>query len=221
MTHPLRVAVIGAGVAGLAAARSLRREGLDVVVFEKSNHLGGTWSYDPRTDSDPVGLDPNREVVHTSLYRSLRTNLPRQLMGFLDYPFPNRNNGDPRTFPGHEEVLRFLEGFAGDFGINELTQFETEVVRVERKGNEWVVESRTSRDGDSVSREGFDAVVVCSGHFVEPKLAEVPGIDTWRGFQMHSHNYRVPQPFHNQVQKNQISMFLSIYISQNDRLRRC
>ncbi|KAG5113503.1 hypothetical protein JHK82_036772 [Glycine max] len=199
MHRSLKVAVIGAGVSGLAAARELRHEGHNVVVLEKSNHVGGMWAYDPKTDSDPLGLDPTRETVHSSLYLSLRTNLPRQLMGFSDFPFVKNESGDPRTFPGHEEVLRFLEGFAGEFGINELTQFETEVVKVERKGKEWVVESRTSRDGDSVSREGFDAVVVCSGHFVEPKLAEVPGIDTWRGFQMHSHNYRVPQPFHNQV----------------------
>ncbi|KAL2597489.1 hypothetical protein GLYMA_11G153100v4 [Glycine max] len=201
MTHPLRVAVIGAGVAGLAAARSLRREGLDVVVFEKSNHLGGTWSYDPRTDSDPVGLDPNREVVHTSLYRSLRTNLPRQLMGFLDYPFPNRNNGDPRTFPGHEEVLWFLNRFSDEFGLRGLTRFGSEVVRVElvsEKSDSWVVESRRNRDS-VLTREVFGAVVVCTGHFTQPRLPTIPGIEKWPGYQIHSHNYRVPEPFQGQI----------------------
>ncbi|KAH1159554.1 hypothetical protein GYH30_031330 [Glycine max] len=201
MTHPLRVAVIGAGVAGLAAARSLRREGLDVVVFEKSNHLGGTWSYDPRTDSDPVGLDPNREVVHTSLYRSLRTNLPRQLMGFLDYPFPNRNNGDPRTFPGHEEVLWFLNRFSDEFGLRGLTRFGSEVVRIElvsEKSDSWVVESRRNRDS-VLTREVFGAVVVCTGHFTQPRLPTIPGIEKWPGYQIHSHNYRVPEPFQGQI----------------------
>ncbi|KAL2326423.1 hypothetical protein Fmac_025481 [Flemingia macrophylla] len=180
MPSPLKVAVIGAGVSGLVAARELQREGHDVVVFEKSNHVGGTWFYDPKTESDPLGIDPTRDPVHGSLYLSLRTNLPRQLMDFSDYPFAKRESGDPRTFPGHEEVLRFLEDFAGEFGIRGLTRFETEVVKVERKGSEWTVESRTSRLGDSVSREEFDAVVVCSGHFSVPKLGEVPGIDTWR-----------------------------------------
>lgn len=124
-------------------------------------------------------------------------------MGFIDYPFSKCESGDPRTFPGNEEVLRFLDEFACEFGIYGLIRFETEVVKVEReeKGNEWVVESRPTRGGDSVSREVFDAVVVCSGHFVEPRLSEVPGIETWRRFQMHSHNYRVPHPFKDQVLK--------------------
>ncbi|XP_058744161.1 flavin-containing monooxygenase FMO GS-OX-like 3 isoform X3 [Vicia villosa] len=197
----VKVAVIGAGVSGLIAAKELHQQGHTVTIFEKNNRIGGTWVYDPKTDSDPLSINPTREIIHSSLYHSLRTNLPRQVMGFLDYPFSKRESGDPRTFPGHEEVLRFLEDFAGEFGIHGLTRFETEVVKVERKEkeNEWVVESRVSRGSDSVSREVFEAVVVCSGHFVEPKLGVVPGIENWRRFQMHSHNYRVPHSFKDQV----------------------
>ena len=40
-----RVAVVGAGAAGLAAARELRAEGHDVAVLEASDHVGGTWRY--------------------------------------------------------------------------------------------------------------------------------------------------------------------------------
>jgi len=39
------VAVIGAGVSGLAAIKCCRDEGLDVVCFEKRNDLGGLWNY--------------------------------------------------------------------------------------------------------------------------------------------------------------------------------
>ncbi|KAG4950268.1 hypothetical protein JHK82_043620 [Glycine max] len=86
------------------------------------------------------------------------------------------------------------------FNSNGLTLFEKEVVKVEKKGTEWVVEwKRKSQKGDSLSREGLDAAIVCSGHSAEPKLAEVLGIDTWHGVHMHSYNYRVPQPFNNQV----------------------
>ena len=174
-----RVAVIGAGVAGLAAARELHREGHRVVVLEKRHSLGGTWLYDSRVDSDPLSLDPARAVVGTSLYHSLRTNLPRQIMGFLDYPFAKRIHGDQRTFPGHEEVLWFLNEFADEFQLRELIRFCTEVVRAERaegRNDEWVVESR-SRGSESakVVREVYDAVVVCNGHYTEPHLVEVPG----------------------------------------------
>ncbi|XP_048329130.2 flavin-containing monooxygenase FMO GS-OX-like 2 isoform X1 [Ziziphus jujuba] len=204
MSRSVKAAVIGAGVAGLCAARELRREGHRVVIFEKADRIGGMWIYDPRVESDPLGIDPNRETVHSSLYRSLRTNLPRQLMSFLDYPFAKRENGDQRAFPYHEEVLWFLNKFADDFGLVELVRFNSEVVRVERveeKEDEWSVEWRTS-GSDSVSQEVFEAVIVCTGHQSEPELTSVVGersIEKWPGYQIHSHNYRVPEPFKDQT----------------------
>lgn len=57
-----RVAVVGAGAAGLVAARELRREGHLVVVYERENQVGGTWVYMPETESDPLGCDPAKEV---------------------------------------------------------------------------------------------------------------------------------------------------------------
>jgi cation diffusion facilitator CzcD-associated flavoprotein CzcO len=37
------VAVIGAGISGIVAAAHLKKEGLDVVVFERSSAAGGVW----------------------------------------------------------------------------------------------------------------------------------------------------------------------------------
>lgn len=178
MSRSCKVAVIGAGVSGLAAARELHAEGHTVTVFEKSNRVGGTWVYDPTTDSDPSGLDPARIVAHGSLYRSLRTNLPRPIMGFTDFPFPGptEGSGDPRFFPGHEEVLGFLEDFARRTGVVGLVRFGAEVVRVRmmgRRRDEWAVEFQ--RGGGNLEVVVFEAVVVCNGHHTEPRLAEIPG----------------------------------------------
>lgn len=178
MAESRKVAVIGAGVAGLVTARELQRSGLKVTVFEKSAQLGGTWAYNPKIETDPLGLDPNRETIHSSLYKSLRTNLPRQLMSFSDYNF-NTNiaeNGKLINFPRHEEVLKFLNEFAKDFGITELIRFNTEVVRVRRveyEEDRWVVELKTD---ELISEEVFDSVVVCNGHYTIPKVANIPGI---------------------------------------------
>jgi cation diffusion facilitator CzcD-associated flavoprotein CzcO len=38
-----RVAVIGAGVSGVATAKYLLSSGLDVVIFERSKTAGGNW----------------------------------------------------------------------------------------------------------------------------------------------------------------------------------
>ncbi|XP_024992812.1 flavin-containing monooxygenase FMO GS-OX5-like [Cynara cardunculus var. scolymus] len=200
MTTSLKVAVIGAGVGGLITARELKRESHQVVVFEKSHRLGGTWAYDPRVEDDLLGLDPDREIVHGSLYKSMRTNLPRQLMSFTDFKFGEKEYGDPRLFPGHNEVLMFLEDFASNFQITELIRFKTVVTRVEAIDSgitEFVVESMTNQVS---SVEVFDAVVICSGNNTQPRLATyIPGIETWSKKQMHSHNYRVPEPFRNQI----------------------
>lgn len=159
-------AVIGAGAAGLVAARELRREGHEVVVFEQHQQLGGTWLYTdevsrwlaatllvlgpchlmswlglnsahmlpnsltssrscchhhchtapllptslcgPQVESDPLGGDPARTRVHSSMYRGLATNLPREIMGYSDFPFSPSNmcgrSVDSRRFPCSDEV---------------------------------------------------------------------------------------------------------------------
>ncbi|KAL3536992.1 hypothetical protein ACH5RR_000358 [Cinchona calisaya] len=200
MARPLKVAVIGAGVAGLTTARYLKSEGHQVVVYEKSDQIGGIWVYNPEIESDPLGIDPNRKIVHGSLYNSLTTNLPRPLMRFSDYPFIVKNkDGELMDFPGHEEVLIFLNNFARDFGILELVRLNCEVVRVELKNDdEWMVESRLN-GGLNCSEEIFEAVVVCNGHNTQPRVADLPGINNWKGKQIHCHNYRVPGPFRDQV----------------------
>ncbi|XXG75908.1 hypothetical protein AAC387_Pa08g0375 [Persea americana] len=202
------VAVIGAGAAGLVAGRELLREGHKVVVFEKGESVGGTWVYSPSVESDQLGLDPCRKIVHSSLYQSLRVNIPRECMGFFDYPFvprPSNKERDSRRFPEHREVLLYLQDFAREFELKGLVRFGTEVfdVHLVDEGR-WMVRSRKVRMGgcdDAVADESevFDAIVVCNGHFTEPRIAEIPGIEVWPGKQIHSHNYRVPDPFQDQV----------------------
>ncbi|KAL0913059.1 hypothetical protein M5K25_016490 [Dendrobium thyrsiflorum] len=199
-----RIAVIGAGAAGLVTARELRREGHGVVVFERGDSVGGTWVYTPAVESDLLSLDSNRKVVHSSLYDSLRTNLPRECMGFSDYPFvavTGNSDNDHRRFPGHPEVLRYLEDFSRDADVNGMVRFRTEVVSVEMEGEgRWAVKSRKIDDGlTGDESEVYDGIVVCNGHHTEPRVAEIPGIEIWPGKQIHSHNYRIPQPFLGQV----------------------
>ncbi|KAK8693427.1 hypothetical protein V6N13_071011 [Hibiscus sabdariffa] len=172
-----KVSVIGGGAAGLVAARELQREGHHVTIFEKANRVGGTWLYDPRVETDPLGIDPNREIVHSSLYKSLRVNLPRQVMGFLDYPFVKKDGGIRGIF----RVIKRCS--------------------VDEVSHEWVVESRTrTTESKWESKEEiFEAVIICNGKSTEPKIAEFSGRDIWPGLQMHSHNYRTPEQFENKT----------------------
>ncbi|CAH1448085.1 unnamed protein product [Lactuca virosa] len=74
METSLTVAVIDAGLAGLTAARELQRESHQVVVFEKSHRLGGTWAYDPQVESDlleKVYHDPQKFPSHDEVLKFL------------------------------------------------------------------------------------------------------------------------------------------------------
>lgn len=62
-----RVAIIGAGYAGLCAAKYAIADGHNVTVFEQTSNFGGTWWYTDQTGVDKYGIG-----IHTSLYEGLR-----------------------------------------------------------------------------------------------------------------------------------------------------
>ncbi|CAI9111976.1 OLC1v1012332C1 [Oldenlandia corymbosa var. corymbosa] len=223
------VCVIGAGSSGLVAARELKKEGHNVVILEQKHDIGGQWLYDPNVeDEDPLGKGLFLKV-HSSIYASLRTDSPREIMGFHDFPFIVKEGGDSRRFPGHGEVLEYLRDFCEYFGLRDLIRFNTRVEYVgmlNYKGNgidhqpkdvqelKWIVRSvkdKKNHDGDDrdddrkavaetlASEEVFDAVVVANGHYSHPRLPIIKGMEVWNRKQMHSHVYRTPDPFRNEV----------------------
>ncbi|KAL0020530.1 hypothetical protein WJX79_005454 [Trebouxia sp. C0005] len=166
-TNQLSVAVIGAGAAGLVATRELLCEGHHVTAFEQNDNVGGIWDYQEECETeDLLGRNPNRRHVHSSMYSSLRTNLPRQIMSFSDFPFIPEVMGDrshdSRRFPSHTEVQAWLEVFAAKFHLRPHIKFN---------------------------------MVVCVGNYHQPNLPEIKGMDDFKGLQMHAHNYRSSSMF--------------------------
>ncbi|MQL89928.1 hypothetical protein Taro_022515 [Colocasia esculenta] len=203
-----RVCVVGAGPSGLVAARELRKEGHSVVVLEQNHDVGGQWLYDHRVEGeDAMGRAPVLGV-HSSIYSSLRLTSPREIMGYSDFPFLVRRGRDARRFPGHRELLLYLRDFCDWFGLRELVRFDTRVDYVGMAAGaaeqgaggaaKWVVRS-TGKTGGKVVEETYDAVVVAIGHYSQPWLPKITGMEVWKRRQMHSHVYRVPDPFRNEV----------------------
>ncbi|XP_074322936.1 flavin-containing monooxygenase FMO GS-OX-like 8 [Apium graveolens] len=198
------VCVIGAGPSGLVAAIEIRKEGHNVVVIEQNNDIGGQWLYNPSVEAeDPLGRCSTLKV-HSSVYDSLRLHTPRETMGFSDFPILVKN--DPRHFPGHREVFLYLQDFCEAFELREMIRFDTRVENVKMlnggdqigKDLSWVVKSIDNKN-EMVVEELFDVVVVATGHYSHPRLPTIKGIDDWRIKQLHSHVYRVPDPFLNEV----------------------
>lgn len=63
----VHICVIGAGTAGLCAAKTANQNGCQVTVFEQAKQVGGTWVYTDHVGKDEYGLD-----VHTSMYQGLQ-----------------------------------------------------------------------------------------------------------------------------------------------------
>lgn len=75
-------------------------------------------------------------------------------------------------------MLKYLEDFAREFELNEFIRYNTEVrhVGLETDGKWMVKYERIGGDEGSKVDEPYDAVVVCNGHFTEPRVADsIPG----------------------------------------------
>ena len=179
-----RVAVIGAGVCGLAAVRCLLEAGLEPVAFERTASLGGLWNFD---ESHPSG--------GTVGYRSLRTNTSKLVTAFSDFPIPD----DFPDFPSRAQFLDYLHAYAEHFQLLPHIRFLTEVVSVAPAGADgWRVCARPAQAGPGrgpAAEERFDGVMICTGFNSKPWMPEFPGAESFRGQLLHSADYKGPEAF--------------------------
>ncbi|XP_076165841.1 uncharacterized protein LOC143145905 [Ptiloglossa arizonensis] len=191
-TTKRRVCVIGAGAAGLCAARHLAENlNFEVNLYEQTNDIGGIWLY-----KEGTGLDENGLPIHTSMYRNLRTNLPAKIMNFPDYP--EMDVVEPCCV-SHEEVRNYLENYAEHFDLRKHIQFNTRVkaVRLETSSEneeKWIVRIQNMKTKGE-QELAYNALMVCNGHYFDPYLPTIAGIETYPGTIMHSRSYRKPEQF--------------------------
>ena len=177
-----RVAVIGAGVSGLAAIKSCLEEGLEPVAFEKESDVGGVWHYTPN--------DKGRVCVSDLVY----TNTNRIATSFSDFPASD----DLPLFPHHTGIKQYLKQYADHFKVTDCIKFNSEVISVEIDDTQvrrWKVKWR--RDGGDVQSEWFDGVMVCSGFFSKPYIPGISGLEQFKGIVVHGGHYRNHDQFIN------------------------
>ena len=167
-----KVAVIGAGPSGLAALRELLEQGMLAVAFESSEELGG---------------------VYRSHYGALKLTSSSAITSFGCHP--NGDEARPIMW-NRNEYLRYLESFAERNDLNRRIRFRTTVTRIARDGREhhWSVVWK-DHDG-AVRREEFDRVAICSGVHTEPRIPDVPGIETFDGRIVHSSTFSSDETLH-------------------------
>src|SRR5689334_11755880 len=171
-----KVAVIGAGPAGLVAAKQLVEEGLEPVVLEASDEVGGQW---------------NPGNPRTAVWPGMRTNTSRTTTAFSDFP-PAPSGA---MFPRAADVHAYLHEYAAHFGVRDRVRTRARVLEVARDGSDWIVrwseDAPTHADGRT-HEDRFPAVAIATGRFHRPSLPAIPGLDQLAadGRVRHSFEYR-------------------------------
>lgn len=182
----MKLCVIGAGAAGLCAAKNGVEFGCHVTVFEQAECVGGTWVY-----TDEVGRDRNGLNVHSSMYQGLHTNLPKEIMGYPHFPIQHQEKSYISAF----DFLDYLKSYASTFDLLKLIKFKHHVMNVSPSiDDKWSVNVRNLASGDCESCY-FDAVLICNGHYNTPIVPGFEGQDVFQGKQLHSHDYRKSDAF--------------------------
>lgn len=178
-----RVAVIGAGPSGLAQLRSFQSaaekgaEVPEIVCFERQEDWGGLWNYTWRT-----GLDEYAEPVHSSMYRYLWSNGPKECLEFADYSFEEHFGRTIASYPPREVLFDYIIGRVEKAGVRKQIRFRTTIREVyySVKSGRFTLTAHNLVD-DTVYSEEFDNVVVASGHFTTPNVPSFDGIETFNG----------------------------------------
>jgi cation diffusion facilitator CzcD-associated flavoprotein CzcO len=161
---PLRAAVVGAGMAGILSAIKLREHGIDVVVFEKGDRVGGTW----------------RENTYPGLACDVAAH-------WYTYSFARNPEWERLMAPG-PLIRDYFERVAHDHGVLDSIRFNEEVTRLDYEDGRWRLATATGH------RDRFDVVIVATGVLHHPNIPQFKGIETFRGDVFHSArwNHDVP-----------------------------
>jgi len=174
----MKVAIIGAGVSGLASIKCCLDEGLEPVCFEKSAGIGGLWKFSQEEGSN-IG----------SVYESTVINTSKEMTCFSDFPAPEHF---PPFMPrGH--VVEYLQMYAEHFNLLRHIRFNSTVLEIcrtssHRETGQWRVCHRDVNG--NVIENIFHAVMICNGHLSKPFFPVFKGLDTFEGRKLHSHAYK-------------------------------
>ena len=154
----VRVAIIGAGFAGLGMAIQLRRHGIDdFLVIERADDVGGTW--------------------RDNTYPGAACDIRSDLYSFSFFPKPDWAN----HYAQQPEILEYLRSAAKRFDLYPQILFGAELENASWDDDELVWQIRTSRESLTAS-----VLVAGAGPLIDPKWPEIIGLDTFAGPRFHS-----------------------------------
>ncbi|HET6771755.1 MAG TPA: NAD(P)/FAD-dependent oxidoreductase [Acidimicrobiales bacterium] len=156
-----RVLVIGAGESGLLAGHRLAQAGVDFVIVDKNDDVGGTW--------------------YENQYPGCRVDNPNHN---YSYSFAQRHDW-PFHYSTQPVLHRYLSECADVFGVRDRVRLRTEVLSAtwSDETSTWTVVVRTPDGEEELEAH---AVVSAVGQLNRPHYPEIPGVGSFAGPAFHS-----------------------------------
>lgn len=157
-----KVVIVGAGIAGMAAALECAAADIDYEIIDRNDEVGGTW--------------------YTAVYPGIGVDTPSAY-----YSLSRDINGDWTSYyPQGAEYQRYLQSVADKNGLREKTRFRTEVVALhwDESRAMWAVHTV---DADGTREVSYANVVVpAAGYLNRPRWPELAGREDFAGVSIHS-----------------------------------
>jgi len=171
-----QIAIVGAGPAGLAAAKHVLEAGFEPVVLEQSNGIGGQW---------------NAGAAHSGVWPAMRTNTSRVTTRFSDLA---HEPGLP-VFPTNQQILAYLKRYVAHFGLQPHIRLNTRVKRLAQVEGAWELTLTGPDQAEKVNT--FAHVVVASGRYNRPRIPNLKGLENFQGELgvSHTFDYKGPEKF--------------------------
>ncbi|KAF2438196.1 FAD/NAD(P)-binding domain-containing protein [Karstenula rhodostoma CBS 690.94] len=166
-----KIAIVGAGPAGIAALKEFRDLGFDVTVFEKRSNVGGVWAW-------------TEDAGSTTALKETKLCNNKYSLVLSDYSLP-------KDFPwtvSAPELGSYFSSYAKHFDLYRSIHFNKTVTNLKRNhtNQKWQL---TFSDAPS-NPLSFDKVVWATGGFVKPKSLTFPGQENFKGRILHSSQAR-------------------------------
>jgi len=147
-----RIAVVGSGISGIAAASTLKKNGFVPVVFEKFEKIGGVWS--------TAYPDVHLQNIYTQYHLS-----------DFDWPFK------PELHPTGEQIMKYLTAAVNHHKLD--VRLKHEVIEMKEQEKGWLVRYQNT---DGVQEESFEYALLAAGQYTDGKnLPQFPDQEQFKG----------------------------------------
>lgn len=134
-----RIAVIGAGISGIAAANILKKNGFVPVVFEKHEKVGGVWA------------TAYPEVHLQNIY-------PQYHLSDFDWSFK------PDLHPTGEQIMRYLTEAVQHLNLD--IRLKHEILEMKEEVHSWLIRYKNT---DGIHQELFEYIILAAGQYTDGK----------------------------------------------------